>query len=63
MTSRWAVLALLCLARMSMGPHLQAVAAIAPFLITDLGFSYAEVGLLTGCSCSPAPSSPCPEPW
>ena len=43
MTSRWAVLALLCLARMSMGLHLQAVAAIAPFLITDLGCSYAEV--------------------
>ena len=48
MTNRWAVLALLCLARVSMGLHLQSVAAIAPFLIADLGLSFAEVGLLIG---------------
>jgi predicted MFS family arabinose efflux permease len=48
MSNPWAVLALLCLARVSMGLHLQSVAAIAPFMIADLGFSYAEVGLLVG---------------
>ena len=48
MTNRWAVLAILCLARMSMGLHLQVVAAVAPFLIADLGLSYAEIGVLIG---------------
>lgn len=48
MTNRWAVLALLCLARMLMALHLQAVAAVAPFLIADLRLSYAELGLLIG---------------
>ena len=48
MTNRWGVLAILCLARMLMGLHLQIVAAVAPFLIADLRLSYAEVGLLIG---------------
>ena len=48
MTNRWAVLAILCLARMSMGLHLQVVAAVAPFLIADLGLTYAEIGVLIG---------------
>lgn len=48
MTNRWAVLAILCLARMSMGLHLQVVAAVAPFLIAGLGLSYTEIGLLIG---------------
>ena len=48
MTNRWAVLAILCLARMSMGLHLQVVAAVAPFLIVDLGLTYAEIGVLIG---------------
>ena len=48
MSNPWAVLALLCLARVSMGLHLQSVAAISPFMIADLRFSYAEVGLLIG---------------
>ena len=37
MGNRWTVLALLCLARMVMALHLQSVAAVAPFLIADLG--------------------------
>src|SRR5688572_22144215 len=45
---RWGVLAVLCLARVSMGLHLQAVAAVAPFLIADLGLGYGEVGTLIG---------------
>ena len=48
MTNRWAVLAILCLARLSMGLHLQVVAAVAPFLVADLGLTYAEIGLLIG---------------
>src|SRR5215212_9510750 len=47
-TNRWAVLAILCVARTSMGLHLQVVAAVAPFLIADLGLTYTEVGLLIG---------------
>jgi len=47
-SNRWAVLAILCLARTSMGLHLQVVAAVAPFLIADLGLTYTEVGLLIG---------------
>jgi predicted MFS family arabinose efflux permease len=48
MPNRWAVLLLLCLARVSVGLHLQAVAALSPFLIADLGLSYAELGTLIG---------------
>jgi MFS family permease len=45
---RWGVLATLCLARMLMGLHLQVVAAVAPFLMTDLNLSYGEIGTLIG---------------
>ncbi|MDP8921759.1 MAG: MFS transporter [Chloroflexota bacterium] len=48
MTNRWAVLSILCLARTSMGLHLQVVAAVAPFLVADLGLTYAEIGVLIG---------------
>lgn len=48
MTNRWTVLSLLCLARLSMGLHLQVVAAVAPFLIADLDLTYTELGLLIG---------------
>ena len=48
MSNRWAVLAVLCLARTSMGLHLQVVAAVAPFVIADLGLTYAEIGVLIG---------------
>ena len=45
---RWGVLAILCLARVSMGLHLQVVAAVSPFLIADLGLGYGEIGTLIG---------------
>lgn len=48
MGSRWGVLAILCLARVSMGLHLQVVAAVAPFLVADQGYSYTEIGTLIG---------------
>jgi MFS family permease len=36
------------LARVSMGLHLQVVAAVAPFLMADLGLGYGEIGTLIG---------------
>jgi MFS family permease len=48
LTNRWAVLALLCFARVSMGLHFQSVAAVAPLLMTDLKLSYAQLGALIG---------------
>ena len=48
MTNRWGVLAILSLARVSMGVHLQVVAAVAPFLMADLGLGYGEIGTLIG---------------
>ncbi|MCC6178232.1 MAG: MFS transporter [Chloroflexi bacterium] len=48
MTNRWGVLAILCLTRVAMGLHLQAVAAVAPFMMADLSLGYAEIGTLIG---------------
>ena len=45
---RWGALAVLCFTRVSMGLHIQVIAAISPFLIADLGLSYGEVGTLIG---------------
>ncbi len=48
MRGRWRVLAILCLARTLMGLHIQVVAAVAPFLMADLGLGYGEIGTLIG---------------
>lgn len=48
MRSRWAVLALVTLARTGMGLQFQAVAVVGPFMVTELGLSYAELGALIG---------------
>jgi MFS family permease len=48
MANRWGQLAILCATRMSMGLHLQAVAAVAPFMAADLSLTYTELGLLIG---------------
>ena len=48
MMGRWGVLAVICLARVSMGLHIQVVAAVSPFLIADLGLGYGEIGTLIG---------------
>jgi MFS family permease len=42
------MLAVLSLARVSMGLNLQVVAAVAPFMIAEIGLSYAEIGSLIG---------------
>jgi MFS family permease len=48
MAHRWAALALMFVARTSMGFQFQAVASVAPLLVTDLGLSYAQLGTLFG---------------
>lgn len=48
MPQRWVVLLILLLVRISMGYQFQSVASLSPQLVTDLGFTYAEVGTLIG---------------
>ena len=48
MANRWMVLALVFLARTSMGFQFQSVASVAPLMIADLGLSYAQLGTLIG---------------
>jgi predicted MFS family arabinose efflux permease len=48
MHNRWAVLALVVVARTGMGFQFQSVAAVGPFLVADLGLSYAQLGTLIG---------------
>lgn len=48
LSNRWAVLALLCFARISMGLQFQSIPPLAPFLIAELGANYAQLGLLIG---------------
>lgn len=48
--NRWAVLGLLVFARVGMAMQFQAVAPIAPLLVTDLDLSYAQIGTLIGVS-------------
>jgi predicted MFS family arabinose efflux permease len=48
MRNRWAILALVVVARTALGFQLQSVAAVGPFLVADLGLSYADLGTLIG---------------
>lgn len=48
MDSRWRALAVLTLARLSMGFQFKSVAAAAPLLAGDVGVGYADLGLLIG---------------
>ena len=45
--SRWTILAVLFVARMSMAAQFQQVAALSPFLTEAYGFDLATMGLLT----------------
>jgi MFS family permease len=47
-SNRWAVLAVLFLARTAMGFQFQSVATLTPSLISKLGIDYAQLGLLVG---------------
>jgi MFS family permease len=44
--NRWLILAVLFLARTAMGFQFQSVAALSPFLVTELGIGYTQLGLL-----------------
>jgi len=46
--NRWTILGVLCLTRVVMGYQFQSVASASPFLIDDLGVSYAQIGTLIG---------------
>jgi predicted MFS family arabinose efflux permease len=48
MDPRWQALAVLTLARTSMGFQFQSVASVSPMLVRDLGLSYADLGSLIG---------------
>jgi cyanate permease len=46
--SRWSMLALIVIARVSMGLQFQSIAPVAPLLIADFALSYSQLGLLIG---------------
>jgi MFS family permease len=46
--NRWLILAVLFLARTAMGFQFQSVAALSPFLVTELRIDYTQLGLLIG---------------
>lgn len=48
LTNRWAVLALIFLIGVALPMQFQAVPALAPFLVTQAGLSYTDIGVLTG---------------
>jgi MFS family permease len=48
MRNRWGVLAVLFFVRSTMAVQFQSVAAVAPLLSADLGFSLADIGTLVG---------------
>jgi len=53
MRNRWGVLAVLFFIRTTMAVQFQSVAAVAPLLKTDLGFSLADIGILIGLYSAP----------
>ena len=46
--NRWVVLGLMFLIGLTLPMQLQTVPALAPFLITDLGLNFTDIGVLTG---------------
>jgi MFS family permease len=48
LANRWAVLALVFLARLSMAMQYQAIPPIAPLLVSELGINFTQLGLLIG---------------
>jgi MFS family permease len=48
MRGRWLALAVLTVARATLGFQFQSVGSIAPLLVRDLGLSYVEIGVLIG---------------
>ena len=56
--NRWVVLAVLFLARTTMGFQFQSVATLTPSLISKLSIDYTQLGLLSEFICSQVLSSP-----
>ncbi len=48
LTNRWAVLGLMFLIGVSLPMQLQAVPALAPFIVAEAGLTYTDIGALTG---------------
>lgn len=48
MAERWLMLGVLFVVRLAMGYQFQAIASAAPQLVSEFGFSYAEIGTLIG---------------
>ena len=48
LSNRWAILAALFTARISMGFQFQSIASVTPFLVDDLGFTFVQIGTLIG---------------
>ena len=48
MSNRWGVLAVLFFVRATMAVQFQSIAAVAPLLSADLGFSLSDIGILIG---------------
>mgnify|MGYP003310185846 CR=1 FL=1 len=46
--NRWSILTLFIFVRFVMGFQFQAVASVTPFLVTDLGVDYTQIGTLVG---------------
>lgn len=61
--NRWAVLAVLIVVRISIAVSFQAVAAILPFLVTDLELTYAQAGTLIGLFMLPGILLAIPAGW
>ena len=53
MRSRWGILAVLFVVRLSTAFQFQSVAAVAPLLGTNFGVSLADIGLLIGLYFTP----------
>jgi predicted MFS family arabinose efflux permease len=53
MSNRWGVLAVLFFIRTTMAVQFQSIAAVAPLLRTDFGFSLADIGILIGLYSAP----------
>lgn len=61
--NRWTILAVLFTARISVAVAFQTIAAILPFLISDLGLSYTEAGTLMGLFMLPGVALAIPAGW
>src|SRR5437773_11527586 len=48
MANRWVALAIVFVTRTSMGYQFQSVASVGPLLVSELGLTWAQLGLLIG---------------